>query len=40
MSLATEIDIVSAVLLSDGKWYTVYKESFFLDAYEFLRFGG
>jgi len=37
MSLAIEIDNVSAVLLSDGKWYSVHKASFFLDAYEFLQ---
>ena len=44
MSLAIEIDAVTHVLLLDG-WHAVEKDSFDLDAYEYLdgeqvRFGG
>ncbi len=38
MSLSIDVDEVTAVLLADG-WHEVKKESFALDAYEFVRFG-
>ena len=37
MSLAIEVDRVSQVLLSDGKWHKVKGKSFDLDAYEFMH---
>jgi hypothetical protein len=36
MSLAIDIDAVTAVLLADG-WHEVIDDSFYLDAYEFLE---
>jgi hypothetical protein len=36
MSLAIDIDDVTAVLLADG-WHYVYKKSFALDSYEFMH---
>lgn len=38
MSLAIDVDKVKSVLLSDGQWYVVSKNSFTLDAYEFIWF--
>ncbi len=35
MSLAIDVDNVSAVLLADG-WHTVADQSFEIDAYEFM----
>jgi hypothetical protein len=35
MSLAINVDNVSAVLLADG-WHTVADDSFMLDSYEFV----
>ena len=35
MSLAIDVDLVSAVLLADG-WHVVDDESFTMDAYEYL----
>ncbi len=37
MSLAIDVDRVSQVLLSDGKWHKVKGKSFDLDAYEFMH---
>lgn len=36
MSLALDIDKVTAVLLSDRRWYSVMEKSFVLDAFEFI----
>jgi hypothetical protein len=36
MSLAIDIDLVSEVLLLDGRWYGVAEASFLMDAYEYL----
>lgn len=38
MSLAIDVDAVTAVLLADG-WHRVAKKSFFLDSYEYLWSG-
>ena len=38
MSLAIDVDTVTAVLLSDG-WHDVADDTFVLDAYEFI-YGG
>jgi hypothetical protein len=38
MSLAINIDAVDGVLLADG-WHKIHKNSFEIDAYEFLRGG-
>ena len=38
MSLAIDVDNVSAVLLADG-WHTVADDSFLLDSYEFIWSG-
>lgn len=37
MSLAIDIDDVTAVLLKDGVWYEVDDRSFDIDSYEYLR---
>lgn len=39
MSLAIDVDKVTAVLLPDGEWYDVEGNSFDLDAYEFKHEG-
>lgn len=36
MSLAIDVDTVTRVLLADGRWYSVGRKSFALDAYEYL----
>lgn len=36
MSLAIDIDRVSAVLLADG-WHSVHERSFDIDSYEFVQ---
>lgn len=38
MSLAIDVDHVTAVLLTDG-WHTVADDSFNIDSYEFLWWG-
>ncbi len=39
MSLAIDVDAVAEVMLPDGKWYKVAKQSFDLDSYEYLHKG-
>jgi hypothetical protein len=38
MSLAIDVDLVTAVLLADG-WHQVAPQSFNIDAYEFMNEG-